>query len=376
MSLTLKFAGATLGTAAKLTVVRTGVTPDVEEVWQVEIGLEAATPAALEPLAQALKDAEATTGELKLQADGADLRTLALADCRLGPTLFDVKERDDAPGEAHNRRRVTLEFRATLQDAASAVQSHRYTVRVATTAGQPPRVVTTGIAILRKGEVPADIEPVVLPVLASGYRRVRQVVTRNALIPSLEYEVEDEQVFAALPGGEDDGHYIVSEFVDGDGRSLRAISGFFAGPAARSRALELRPGGALVSSRVAENQFARRVDFEFVELVESAGTLALTESLTFTTTRRVIDHPMLDVSLPAYRQQVGAPQTEVVQEGSAVGDGRHVSPPAPRYAVDLIERAVHYSLPHAGLPADRRWVTTWRYVSRSRAAIFAGAPNA
>ncbi|MCB9895922.1 MAG: hypothetical protein H6839_15855 [Planctomycetes bacterium] len=375
MSLTLQFAGATQGTPAGLTVTRIGTTPDVEETWLIELDAEAATAAALEPVVQALKDLQGTSGDLKLQSDGMDLRALGTADCRSGPTLVGVTEQDRAPGQAENRRRVRLEFRATLQDAASAIQSHRYSVRLTTEPGQPQRVLTTGAAILRKGEAPADSEAVLLPVLAAGYRRVRQTVMRDAQVPSVEYEVMDEQVFRALPGGVDDGHYIISEFTDAQARSLRAISGFFTGASARARALELRPG-APVSSRVSENPFSRRVDFEFIELVESGGTLALTESLTFTTTRRVIDHPLLDTALPAYRQQIGAPQTEVIQEGSAVGDGRHVSPPAPRYAGDLIERQVHYSMPHAGLPADRRWVTTWRYVSRGRSAILAGAPHA
>jgi hypothetical protein len=118
------------------------------------------------------------------------------------------------------------------------------------------------------------------------------------------------------------------------------------------------------------------VDFEFAELTEQASALALAESLTFTTTRRVIDHPLLDTALPAYRQQVGALQTEVIQEGSAIGNGRHASPPVPRFATDLIERHVHYSMPHPGQSAERRWVTTWRYVSKGRSVIAAINPEA
>lgn len=376
MTLTLHFSGSTLGAAGSLDVCRTGKSPEVIERWLIELDVEAATPAALETSLQALRDAQGSSGELKLQADGADVRVLAVADCRIGPTLHAVTERERAPGQAHNLRRVTLEFRATLQEAASAVQSHQYTVREATAAGQPARLVTRGTAILRRNENPADHEALLLPVLGTGRRRLRQVVTRDTAVPALEYEVDDEQVFTPLPGGVDDGDYVASEFTDADGRAVRALSGFFVGASARARALELRPSGErLVSSRVAENPFKRRVDFEFIELLEEAGSLALTERLSFTTTRRVIDHPLLDTALPAYRQQVGAPQTEIIQQGSAVGDGRHVSPPAPRYAAELIERHVEYSLPHAGLPADRRWVTSWRYVARGRAAMVELAPE-
>src|SRR5690606_25848139 len=148
---------------------------------------------------------------------------------------------------------------------------------------------------------------------------------------------------------------------DAEGRALRALSGFFVGASARARALELRPAGErLVTTRIAANPFTRRGAFEFIELLDEAGSLALTETLSFTTTRRVIDHPLLDAARPAYRQQAGTPQAGIIQQGGAVGDGRHVSPPAPRYAADLIERHVEYSLPHGGLPADRRWVTSWR----------------
>jgi hypothetical protein len=198
-------------------------------------------------------------------------------------------------------------------------------------------------------------------------------VTRDVHVPSIEYEVADEQVFRALPGGVDDGHYVISESLNQDGRPMRTISGFFVGVSARSRALELRADDDhLVNARLSENPFTRRVDFEFVELLDETEAVTGTETLTFTTTRRVVDHPLLDVSRPAYRQQVGTPQTEVVQEGSAVGAGRHPSPPAPRFARDLLERRVVYSLPHPGLPANQCWVTTWRYVSRGRAAIQAG----
>lgn len=376
MTLTLHFDGAALGAAGSLDLCRTGNSPEVIERWLIELDVEAATPAGLEAALQALRDAQGSSGELKLQSDGADVRVLAVADCRLGPTLHAVTERERVPGQAHNRRGVTLEFRATLQDAADAVQSHQLTVREATIAGQPARLVTRGTAILRRNENPADHEVLLLPVLAAGRRRVRQLVTRDTAVPALEYEVEDEQVFTPLPGGVDDGHYVISEFTDAEGRALRALSGFFVGASARARALELRPAGErLVTTRIAANPFTRRVDFEFIELLDEAGSLALTETLSFTTTRRVIDHPLLDTALPAYRQQVGAPQTEIIQQGSAIGNGRHVSPPAPRYAAELIERHVEYSLPHGGLPADRRWVTSWRYVSRGRAAMVELAPE-
>jgi hypothetical protein len=363
-----------LGTVRVLTVTQETATPERHEGWKVDLDAEAATPAALEASLAVIRALQNTVGALQLTDCGVVVRTLAVADCRVGPLFQSMREHDAAPGDTHNRRRLTLHFHATLQ-TASAVQSHTFTVRVVNAAGEPQSIVTTGRAVLHSGEDPAAYEATILPVPAAGFRRVRQVVTRDAVAPSLDYEVEDEQVFTALPGGVEDGHYVISEQLTSDGRSLRTISGFFVGVGAKSRALELRPLSD-AGSRIAENPFTRRVDFEFSELLESANGLALTESLTFTTTRRVIDHPLLDTALPAYRQQVGAPQTEVIQEGSAIGNERHATPPAPRFAADLIERRVQYSLPHPALPAERRWVTTWRYVSKGRAAIATTTPEA
>jgi hypothetical protein len=369
MSLILKFGATALGAATSLAVHRDAAAPDTIETWRVELDVEAPTPAALEQSLEAIRALQGSHAGLQLLHDGAAVRALAVATCRRGPLLDELHEYDPAPGEAHNSRRLTLKFSATLQNAL-AVQAHNFLVRVAVAAGGPARVVTTGRAVLHSGEDPAAHEATLLPTLSAGYRRVRQATTRDAVGPTLEYETQDEQVFAALPGSVDDGHYVVSEALAADGRALRTVFGFFVGAGAKGRALELRPADErLASSRVSENPFTRRVDFEFVELADQTGTLALTESLSFTTTRRIVDHPMLDTALPAYRQQVGSPQTEVIQEGSAIGNGRHASPPAPRFAADLIERRVHYSLPYPGLPAERRWVTTWRYVSRGLSAI-------
>jgi hypothetical protein len=372
--LTLQFGSTVLGAVRVLTVTQETADDARHEDWKVEVDAEGATPAGLEASLTAIRALQHAVAALQISDCGTVVRLLAIADCRVGPTFQSLREHDPAPGDAHNRRRLTLQFHAVLQ-TASAVQSHTFTVRAIAAAGEPQRTITTGRAVMHSGEDPAAHEAAILPAVPSGFRRVRQVATRDTAGPSLDYEVQDEQVFTALPSGVDDGHYVISEQLTPDGRSLRTISGFFVGAGAKSRALDLRPAEG-AGSRITENPFTRRVDFEFTELVEGAGGLAMTESLTFTTTRRVIDHPLLDLALPAYRQQVGAPQTEVVQEGSAIGNGRHASPPAPRFAADLIERRVQYSLPHSALPAERRWVTTWRYVSKGRVAIAAITPEA
>jgi len=374
MSLSLKFGADVLGVIESLSLLRTG--PEPAEAWHVELLIEANTPETLEQALASVRAAVGTTGDLALLHGGTEVRNLAAAGCRQGPRLESVREAESQPGAAYNRRRLVLEFRAAPQTVA-AVQSHRLTMRLATRAGEAPRLLGTGRAVLHSGEDPAAHEATLIAAPPSGFRRIRLATHRDAAGPTLEYETEDEQVFTALPGGVEDGHYVITESTTPDGRALRTITGFFVGVAARARALELRPAeDTLGASRLSQNPFTRRVDFEFSQLLEPPGAVALTESLSFTTTRRVIDHALLDSTLPAYRQQIGAHQTEVVQEGSAVGAGRHPGPPAPRYPVDLIERRVQYSLPHPGLPAESRWVTTWRYVSRSRAPIFATSPEA
>lgn len=367
--LTLKFGTNELGVAHKLAVTVAGEAPEAIERWQIELLVDEPTPTLLEQTLQALRDAHGTQGAICLLHDGSEVRARAVGDCRVGPTLAKVTEHDAAPGEAHGQRRVTLEFSATLQDANAAVQSQAVTVVSDQSAGQPAQLVTRGRIVLRAGELSADHENL-LPAVVTGYRRVRQATTRDATVPSLDYETVDEQVFRALPGGVDDGHYVVSDSIGREGRPTRTTSGFFVGASAKARAHELRASeDRLVAERVDENPFTRRVDFEFVEFIDGTESVAALETLSFTTTRRVIDHPLLDDALPVYRQQVGVPQTEVVQEGSAVGAGRHPSPPSPRYGSDLLERRVQYSLPHPELPADQRWVTTWRYVSRGRGPI-------
>lgn len=367
--LTLTFDNQALGTASHFAWERR----DDTETWSVSLEVQAATPAALEAVLAPLHGLTGAQRDVGVSAGGADVRTLAVADCRQGPKLESVTERDAAPGDAHNRRQVSLTFRAQLQDAATAVQAHSQSLSVLRRAGEPDRLRFTGRAVLRRGEDPAVHEAALLPALLAGYRRVKTVTTRDVATPALAYEAEDELAFMPLPAGVEDGHYVISESIDAQGRLVRGVAGFFTGPGALAQANALRAGRGVVRS----NPFTRRVDFEFQEILPDAlGHAAFTETLAFTTTRRVIDHPLLAHGAPAYRQQVGAPQTQIVQQGSAIGDGRHPSPPPPRYVADLLERQVKYSVPHPQLPTEQRWVTTWYYVSRTRGPALHQPPEA
>lgn len=367
--LTLKFNDEVLGAADALEIRREH---DAEQ-WHATLQVHAATPALLEQALEVLRSRVGGIGDLALSSGGVDVRELPAADCRTGPAFTGMHEFDSAPGDAHGARRLRLAFTAARQDPDSAVQQHTETVDVVSVAGAARLLRYHGKALLRRGEAPAAHEAVLLPALQGGYRRVKTTTTRDAAEPSLAYTVEDEQVFAPLPAGVDDGHYAISEAVDTDGKLMRTVAGFFVGPGALAQANALATGGERL---VRENPFTRRVDFEFREaLPGNAGHVALTETLAFTTTRRLVDHPLLAPGAPAWRQEIGAAQTRIIQQGSAVGDGSHVSPPAPRYLADLLERHVDYSVPHPWLPLHTRWVTSWRYVSRTRGTALHRPPE-
>ncbi len=367
--LTLNFANQALGAVSSLECTREGD----RENWQLTLEVQAATPALLEQALAEMRALIGTAADVALQAGGATVRELAVVDCRHGPTLARVHELDSAPGQVHGKRKLRLHFEATRQDAAQAVQSQTETLTLVSKAGAAHRLLTRGEMILRSGEDPAAHESG-MPASPPGFRRVASKLTRDAAVPSLAYEMDDEQVFSPLPAGVDDGHYVISEARDAEGRVTRSLTGFFVGPGALAQANALAPDGA--ERVIRTNAFTRRVEFEFREVVPDAdGLVASVETLSFMTTRRVVDHPLLAAGAPAYRQEIGAAQTEIIQQGRATGDGRHAAPPPPRYFADLVERAVRYSVPHPGLPADRRWVTAWRYVSRTRAAVPAKQPE-
>ncbi|MBK8208005.1 MAG: hypothetical protein IPK87_14610 [Planctomycetes bacterium] len=367
--MTLKFNDEVLGATAALEITREH---DAEH-WHLTLQVQAATTALIEQALDGLRGAIGATGDLALSADGTEVRQLSMADCRIGPVFVGLHELDPAPGDAHGTRRARLTFKATRQDPDSAVQQHNQTVSVSSDVGAAQRLRYQGLAILRRGENPAAYEAVLLPAVQAGYRRVQSSTTRDAAEPSLDYTVEDEQVFTPLPAGVEDGHYAISETVGADGTLVRTVAGFFIGPGALAQAHALAGGGERV---IRENPFTRRVDFEFREAVAGAsGHVALAETLAFTTSRRVVDHPLLAAGAPAWRQEIGAAQTRIIQQGSAIGDGRHASPPAPRYLADLLERHVDYSVPHPWLPPQKRWVTSWRYESRTRGAALHKVPE-
>ena len=380
MSATLYFGATLVGAVERLEVSVQGHAEGDRESWRVTVPVIAATPSALEQQVQTLEAALATPADLVLKHADLTIRSLVLADCRAGPSAAKIEVVGHGGDSAHPGKSVRLRFDAIRQDSQAAIQSNLSTVEVQTRAGQPDRLVIKGRAILRAGEAPEDHEGAVVPALASGYRRTRTIVARDTQAPSVEYEVEDEQVFRALPADVEDGHYYRSVASGSDGRPVSVTAGFFVGTGAKARALELSPdSSSLLSSNIKEDAFARRVDFEFVEAIPESGAgdvLPLRETLSYTTTRRVVDHAVLQPGAPAYRQEIGSPFTELIQEGRAFGRGRHVAPPIPRHTSDVIERRVKYSFPSNSLPPAQRFETRWRYVVRSVGTLATAAPEA
>lgn len=377
MQLTLQLGAAALGATDSLDVSSTQDPHGATVRWRARLVLSAATPALAEAALAALQARVGETGDVKLLAGATIVRELATSDCRQGPRLVSVKAESPMPEAAHGPRHVELTLEATPQDADSAVQSHAFTIQRVAVAGAPLRLVTRGRVNLRAGESPAAHESTAIAAPGAGFRRVRQTTTRDTAGPALDYETDDEQVFAPLPAGVDDGHVIRALVITPEGKRVQVTSGFFAGSGALARAFELQPARAL-HARVAHNEQLRRVDFEFHELLSQplhAGLLARAETLSFVTTRRVIDHALLGPGLPAWRQQVGAAVTEITQEGRAAGETSHPAPPAPLYPADVIERRVSYSFPDAALPADRRFVTHWRILMRARTERPATTPE-
>lgn len=363
--LTLQFGDESLGPVQDIQVERKPDADGMLERWRVTVVVGGATAALAEQAAQQLEGRLSGSAALKLLSDGVEVRALAEAYCRRGPALERVEITARDPAAAHEQRRVALAFVATLQNSDEAVQSHTFTIETLARAGEPTANIMRGRLVLRSGEDPAE-HASLLPPAANGFRRVRLEVTRDAVEPSLAYVLEDHQVFAALPHGVEDGFY--SRTVDADGEGAReTMKGYFVGIAARSRAEELATQFGATASRFEENAFARRVDFEFSRGI--GGTAApdvasLSEQVSFTWKRHVVDHPVLGAGLPHYRQVIGAPWVEVLQAGKARGLGNHPAAPAPLYLDDLVEREV---------TRGGNDETRWRYVFRLlNAASFRG----
>lgn len=115
----------------------------------------------------------------------------------------------------------------------------------------------------------------------------------------------------------------------------------------------------------------RTVNLEFEATLQTAAPEAArverTESISTTTRRRIIELPLLAPNAPAWRQEIGAPMFEVLQEGEAKG-ADYPLPQPPLFLADVFERRVVYA-------REGDCVTRWRYLMRPAAYVPAKAPT-
>jgi hypothetical protein len=82
------------------------------------------------------------------------------------------------------------------------------------------------------------------------------------------------------------------------------------------------------------------------------------EQLSVLTRRRVVFLPLLGPGLPDHRQDIGAPSSEVTQQGRAQSLRAFAPAPEPLFPLALIEREVRLE------SEGELRVTRWRYVMR------------
>jgi len=115
----------------------------------------------------------------------------------------------------------------------------------------------------------------------------------------------------------------------------------------------------------------RTVNLEFEATLQAAAPEAApvsrTESISTTTRRRIIELPVLAPNVPAWRQEIGAPIFEVIQEGEA-GGADYPLPQPPLYLAEVFERRVIYA-------REAQCITRWRYVMRPSTYVPAKAPT-
>ena len=115
----------------------------------------------------------------------------------------------------------------------------------------------------------------------------------------------------------------------------------------------------------------RTVTLEFEATLQSlaseAAPVSRTESIASTTRRRIVELPVLAPNVPAWRQEIGAPIFEVIQEGEASG-ADYPLPQPPLYLAEVFERRVIYA-------REGRCITRWRYVMRPSTYVPAKAPT-
>ncbi|MEE9310976.1 MAG: hypothetical protein V3V10_01060 [Planctomycetota bacterium] len=325
--------------------------------WNLTLENAKATADGRQALIESLSALAGSDVDASIEVNGESLADLSITGSRIGPRIAAVSRADD--GDVHSSNAVKLSIEAHLQNAANDVQSSELRTRAVVSQGIA-KLITDLRVTLKRGEDPDNHLASLTPAVLSGFVRRELIVKTDAPESSLEIQTTDERIFQHLPTNVDDGHYTISTASSEKG-SVRRIKGFFMGIGAKANMLQLRPVNC-IKDIITEDEFTRRVDFEYE--CETGSGHEMSESLTFTTTRRVIDHPVLG-NFPAVRQVIGQPYMEVTQEGLASDVSKYPSPAAPIFPTDLIERKVHYAPARQG----QSRVTSWVYRFRGRALL-------
>lgn len=282
---------------------------------------------------------------------------------RFGPRIVAVSKLDEA--EVHSEGCVKLTIEARVQDSTSILQWS--TIQTSTKISQGILTIHRRVeAQLKRGEDLDSHVETYTPSALTGYVRREIRTTTSSEDSSIHIETMDEQSFQNLPANIEDGHYTISISQTEQG-SFKRIKGFFMGKDAMAQALKLRPVSC-IEEDLTEDEFTRRIDFTFT--CRSEFEHEMSDSLTFTTIRRVIDLPVLG-RYPSVRQEIGQPYMEITQEGMASEISDYPSPAAPKFPTDLIERKVHYAPARSG----QSRVTSWFYRFRSRGVLAESRPE-
>jgi hypothetical protein len=170
-------------------------------------------------------------------------------------------------------------------------------------------------------------------------------------------------------------------------QAVAALEGKLAGEGAlevREDAVQLRvlsPGMCASGPRLARRNAVesddalahpvRTVSLEFEATLQmtiaEATPASRNESISTTMKRHIVELPVLAPNIPAWRQEIGAPSFEVLQEGEARG-ADYPAPQPPLYATEVFERTVRFT-------REAECVTRWRYVMHPSTYVPAKAPT-
>ncbi|MBI4567158.1 MAG: hypothetical protein HY719_02040 [Planctomycetes bacterium] len=380
MSLTIRYGDATYAIHPEFAALREPQSPQPGEPHLIRVRWTfagtaladgaAALRAARESLLAALTPAGR---DLVLTEGGVEADRIDAASAVEGPRLASIEFPRALPGAY----RAGLDFHAVMEALLPAGEGDNkvegYRLRAETddagreTLIKEGRIDVTDAANLAAHHAAAD------PGVPNGWQRTAQGSETAGDGRRVDYRFENRRAFRDLPAGVLSGGYARAESAEGGARRV-TLSGLFFGPLARQAAEALRPAGAgvVVEESLEVNEFDRSARFRYVSdepaaAANGAGAgdlLRFSETFRFATRRTFVDHRPLRRGAAPYRQEIGGPVYEVIQEGEAAGARAWPAPSAPLSEGDLLEQEVRYDAPlpgAAGAANPAAYPVRWRY---------------